>query len=468
MGSQGFYNLDRILICMVICFVSNIENVRRILFVDHRWWWGCSNEKYYSVLMTRIVDFIAWLLFLLMLVVPQSFATIKAPMLFVVLLYVVSYLALGRLKLYSPEVINYYFLLAFLSLFWVLIGAVNDSDVRALSDAFRLYVVFSVIYVLLIIYVSNRDFYNIVIPVITLSAILIALISFYTVIDAAYNFESIPLFIKEEMYLQAGIHSGYTQLNNINIGMYCFLIPFLFSFFIMNKGKANLITLFALLLSILAVFIASRRMVIFLVVLAPFLCVIVDLFITARLNVALLVKVLIIYLVMAISVLVMLSINYYFNLFDTAGVIDRISDALIFDAESARETQFLSLIDGFYKNPIIGSGFGGETAVTRSVERPWNYELTYSKLLFNAGIIGVLLIFSLFFYYICMAFKMLRINNKQHSINASLMVGFFSVLIASASNPYLGSFDFLFVLSIPPLIISLIKKERRIGPSVYL
>ncbi|MFV1975717.1 MAG: hypothetical protein ACC651_08195 [Candidatus Scalindua sp.] len=349
-----------------------------------------------------------------------------------------------------------------------MIGAINDSDVRALSDAFRLYIVFSAIYMLLVIYVSNRDFYNIVLPVITVSSILIALISFYTVIDAAYNFGTIPLFVKDEMYLQAGIHDGYTQLNNINIGMYCFLISFLFSYFIMNKRKENKIIIFALLLSVLAVFIASRRIVIILIVLVPILSVIVDLFITTRLNVALCAKVLKIYLVLAMFVFVMLSINYYFDLFNTSGIVSRISDALIFDAGSARQTQFQSLIDGFYKNPVVGSGFGGETAVTRSAERPWNYELTYSKLLFNSGVIGVLLIFSLFSYYIFVTFKMLRINNKQHSINVSLMVGFFSVLIASASNPYLGPFDFLFVFAIPPLIISLIRKERRIGASVYL
>ncbi|HHI93670.1 MAG TPA: hypothetical protein ENK04_09195 [Gammaproteobacteria bacterium] len=370
---------------------------------------------------------------------------------------------MGELKLYSSEIIKYYYFIALVSLCWILIGALNDNDIRALSDAFRLYIIFSAIYLLLVIYISNRDFYSNILSITSLSAILIAFISFYTVIDVVYNLESIPLVIKDEMYLQVGIHDGYTHLNNINIGMYCFLVPFLLSFVIMDDGKKNTIILFALFLSILAVLLASRRIIVFLIMLVPFLCVIVDLFITTKLNIMLCAKVLKIYLVFFVLLIIILSINYYLDLFDLKGVFNRITDALIYDEGSARQTQFLSLINGFYENPILGSGFGGEASVIRSVERPWNYELTYSKLLFNAGIVGSLLIFSLFSYYVLITFKMCRLNKRYHSINVSLMVGFFSVLIASASNPYLGSFDYLFVFSILPLIINLTKRDMKRG-----
>jgi hypothetical protein len=193
----------------------------------------------------------------------------------------------------------------------------------------------------------------------------------------------------------------------------------------------------------------------------PLLCILVDLFITNKFNSKLVAKVSKIYLMFFAILITVMSIIYYFDLFNLAGAFGRVADALILDEDSPRQVQYRALTEGFYNYPILGSGFGGEVSDIRSVDRPWNFELTYSKLLFNVGVVGVVLIFILFLYYILKIFRMCRSNKKNHSINTSLLVGFFCVAIASASNPYINSFDFLFVLAILPLIINLTKKEMN-------
>jgi len=411
-------------------------------------------------LMNRLTDFLITLFFLLVFVAPQSFSFIKLPILGFILLYVLLNILFGKLKIYSFDAINYYFFISLISLVWILIGVLNDNNVTALYDAFRLFVVYNAIYILLLIYITNRNFYKNVLPIISIAAILIALIAFYTVIDQVYNLESIPLVISHEMFLLAGIHSGYTELGNINIGMYSFLLPFLLSFIIMDGNKKNKLTYFALFISVLAVILASRRMIIFLIILVPFLCLIIDLFITTKLNLKIFYKVAKIYLPILMMLCLVFLLSYYFDMFDTVGFSERITDALIYNENSVRQTQFKSLIDGFYENPIMGSGFGGEASVIRSADRPWNYELTYPKVLFHAGIIGVLFLVTLFSYYTFKSLKLCVKNKRYYSINVSLMVGFVSVLIASASNPYMNSFDYLFILAIPPLIISLVKKDK--------
>ena len=89
----------------------------------------------------------------------------------------------------------------------------------------------------------------------------------------------------------------------------------------------------------------------------------------------------------------------------------------------------------------------------RSDERPWTFELTYSRLLFNAGLLGMGLLLLFFCTYLLLTLRKIR-HSAHASIHVSMLTGFLTVLIAAASNPYLSSFDFLFALSIIPLILN--------------
>jgi hypothetical protein len=107
----------------------------------------------------------------------------------------------------------------------------------------------------------------------------------------------------------------------------------------------------------------------------------------------------------------------------------------------------------FADSHFWGSGFGGLTSVIRSDDRPWTFELTYSRLLFNAGTLGIGILLLFFSTYLLLTLRKIR-RSSSAAIHVSLLTGFLAVLIAAASNPYLSSFDFLFALSIIPLILN--------------
>lgn len=418
--------------------------------------------------MLRIIDFLVCLFFILIFIIPQSFFLLKIPVLFVVISYVAVKLIQGELIVYSFEVVKFYFFISCLSIFWVFIGSLYGNNVEALTGSFKLYVVYSLIYLLLVIYISNRNFYNIILPLISVSAIIISAIIFCALFEVLSGIEFIPLFIKEKMDLRVGIHSGYTHITSRNVATFSFILPFLISFVIMEKRRVSKLVYGALFLSLLALLVTSRRMILFVVVFVPFLCIILDVLVTFKIDLKLFYKVFWIYiLVLIILFTLLLFVINSSDLFSISGLYTRIFDALIYDTDSPRQKQFSSLLNGFYSFPLFGTGFGGEASEIRSLEMPWAYELTYSKLLFNAGIIGTTLVVCLFGWYIIKAIRACRNDINNYPVNFSLMIGFFSVIIIYSSNPYIN-FDLLFVWGILPLIIVLSKKDRLLTNRLLL
>ena len=59
---------------------------------------------------------------------------------------------------------------------------------------------------------------------------------------------------------------------------------------------------------------------------------------------------------------------------------------------NVRIEQFYALFNGWIKSPVFGYGSGAVLSeYIRSIEEPWNYELSYMKLLYDFGLIGVAL-----------------------------------------------------------------------------
>jgi hypothetical protein len=64
--------------------------------------------------------------------------------------------------------------------------------------------------------------------------------------------------------------------------------------------------------------------------------------------------------------------------------------------DEERYLQYKSLIEGWLKSPLIGSGVGAVASYVRSDEQPWSYELYFISILFQQGIIGFFMYFILF------------------------------------------------------------------------
>lgn len=403
--------------------------------------------------ISSITRFSMATLMMMIFIIPQSFFWLKLPFLGVVLLWVMVEGARDRWKIRSEAFLPYYLIFGILTVSWCIVGLIRGNPEIAALEALRVYVVYMGGFCALAIYVSSFDYLKYVDRVVVAGAFGICAVAIYALLDIIFQLGWLPEFVKEDMYLQVGVHDGYIQMNNVNIGMLAFIVPYLISRLILGErrdGRARLI--FGLMVAVIAAILASRRAVLALVLITPMLAVVIGA-LTGQVTHRLRRRFVQFYVLPLLFAGVGGWLVFYTGIDFLDGFTERVLSTFITDHDEPRPLQHAALMVGFSDSYFWGSGFGGLTSVIRSDERPWTFELTYSRLLFNAGLLGVGLLVLFFSVYLLLTLRKIRRSGHAH-IQVPLLTGFLSVLIASASNPYLSSFDFLFVLSIIPLILN--------------
>jgi hypothetical protein len=120
-----------------------------------------------------------------------------------------------------------------------------------------------------------------------------------------------------------------------------------------------------------------------------------------------------------------------------------------FDIRTTQVEQILAQAD---KSPVLGTGFGnGIPGYIRDPEHPWRVELTYMALLFQTGMIGVLL-------YMLVAQKfasvILAATKKSGIVVWPFVMGMCGALLAAGTNPYLNYGTGQWVLFLPIAIFN--------------
>jgi len=393
------------------------------------------------------------ILMVMIFIIPQSFMALKLPLLAVVLIGMMMEGIRNRWEIRSRAVQPYYILFCLMSITWAIIGLTKGNDEIAIMEALRVYVIYMVIYFVLVIFVSNLNYETHVDQIVIIGALGIGLVAIYTLADQIVSLGWIPQFIKDEMFLEVGLHDGYVQMNNVNIGMLTFIAPYLLSRLMLSEpNDRHAYLILALVVAVVAAILASRRIVLILLLIVPLLIFTIHI-ITCQPNRYYLQRRSRNYFLILLTTGVGIWLFSYWGLDFFDGFVGRVMSAFDSDNDDVRSLQHAALMSGFTDNFFWGTGFGGVTDVIRSDERPWTFELTYSRLLFNGGLIGFGLV--MLFYIVYLLLVLHKIRHAAHApLYISLLVGFLSVSIASATNPYLSSFDFLFALSIIPLILN--------------
>lgn len=118
--------------------------------------------------------------------------------------------------------------------------------------------------------------------------------------------------------------------------------------------------------------------------------------------------------------------------------------------DSIRTDQAEALLRGWAMNPIFGSGFGARVPdYARTSERPWVLELQYHLLLFNVGLVGVLIVCGI---AVCST-VLLRTAARSTpalvpTLTATTTTGL-AMLMANATNPYLQAPGHMWALFLP-------------------
>ncbi len=113
-----------------------------------------------------------------------------------------------------------------------------------------------------------------------------------------------------------------------------------------------------------------------------------------------------------------------------------------------RVLQSKYLVDGILDTYFLGAGHGIGVPYVRNDINPWRYELLWLATFYRVGLIGFL-IYSIPFYYIYKSYRCLGLANVRNGSDIFVYGGFVAILIASATNPYLESFDFQWMVVFP-------------------
>ncbi|MBT1070607.1 O-antigen ligase family protein [Pelotalea chapellei] len=134
----------------------------------------------------------------------------------------------------------------------------------------------------------------------------------------------------------------------------------------------------------------------------------------------------------------------------------------IFDFQSnesnlERKFQYEALKEGISQNVIIGAGAGAAASYSRSFEQPWAYELFYVSVIYHYGILCFLVYLSGIIYLVWRQLKFIFLPALDHQtrlFSLCFLAGFFSFLIATATNPYIGKFDYMWIIFIPVMMVN--------------
>lgn len=401
---------------------------------------------------TKSVNTILTLLLISVFAFPNSFTFVKTIILSITLFILVFFLYRSKIMIQSDTLL-FYLIFTTLSSMWILWGMLNGGYDKALNDAFKLYIIYSLIICLLITFFQNGRYLNLMLRSFFVSAMIISVINITSFAEAISGLQFFPEWFKQEMSIGVGLHEGYSDVSANNINSLFFIVPIIYAVAISNNSSINYPKIFMWLLLIVSMFTAllsGRRALIILLFLIPFIYKFQAFFVlnkkSRKKRGIHVITMILLYLFPLIAIYVL----YSLDIIDMADLVNRLCSA--FAGDTVRVDQYKALMEGFSDKYILGSGFGGSVSVKRSSDRPWMYELTYIQMLFNGGLAGFGAVFTLFGFFYVKAIISIRQFCSYQEESLALLTGFLVFCIASASNPYFSSFDTLFILGTLPLI----------------
>jgi O-antigen ligase len=254
-----------------------------------------------------------------------------------------------------------------------------------------------------------------------------------------------------------GNYDGFIEFRTYSLTTVMYGFPFVLSFILVHRGELRGLKKFAINLLLLAIILASlgsgRRAFWLVMLLTPLI-----IFPFLQLSSCRLRAIPFFSMTFKASVLAALAIGGVIAAIglDPVALIENFISAFQGQEASsgARFLQAASLWEKFTESPLIGRGFGSTVDVVRSHETPWAYELSYLALLMNVGLFGFL-IYSVAVIWIALkGIELSRKNAEFAKLFVPLIVSLCAFLIMNATNPYLGKFDYLWVIFLPVALLN--------------
>lgn len=396
----------------------------------------------------------------MMLFVPTTYKYIKAVLLVLILISIaISIFSRGGKLSLHPIVLLLTLFMMMVGSAFMLLGLMHDAP-GALRVG-TVHVLWPFVFTVMVTGAANEKILVGLLRTLVIATIAISLYSISFILHAAGWLPDI-LYVPIDQGQVVGFYQGFIEYNMYSISSLLFLVPFLVGcLFVWPKNMIMPVSrawlLIGAVLGFAAVLLSGRRVLLLVVALSPFIVLIfrgaMDC-LQRRMNRKLVIRSLIISVFGVICIYIFLQYVYSFNFQNLWNNFVQGFDFSNDDSGLCRRDQFYSLLRGWADSPVFGAGLGAATDVTRDDLMPWAYELYYVSLLFHMGIVGLFCYLFGVVWIFWMGLRILRSGDRIGLYMLPVLVGTSCFLIASATNPYIGKFDYMWVIFLPIAFIN--------------
>ncbi|MDK1725891.1 O-antigen ligase family protein [Dellaglioa algida] len=393
------------------------------------------------------LNYIITSLLFLILYMPTKFQIIKILLLFIMLFYLfLSGLSKSELML-SKSILRWTVLYMAFNVIFLFIGIHNNPNSEVLNIFGPVKIVWPILYFLTIIILFSSSKVNVnfeklfwalgvILPLLMIVTFLLGMRGIsMPFIDSLFNFQ-ISGF--------GGFNSYFTPAITSLFFLGSFSIVY-----VLSAPKKKIYWLIPTSLIVLAALLIGRRALLFTLLLAPALYLIIET-IQKGINIRALKNLILLFSVgAAFTIIVLKYSGLNLRIFQLDNVVVQ---------SDLRSSQFESLIKGWKNNPFFGSGFGSNAGVVRS-KTSGMYELSYAALLFQTGIAGFIGYLSLYFYLFIKLCKMYKKTSRKYYL--AVAIGYMDLMVANATNPYIDSFDGMWIIFFLLAIINRYEVTKR-------
>ncbi|WP_341582333.1 hypothetical protein [Marinobacter metalliresistant] len=391
--------------------------------------------------------------FALMLVVPT---TLQAPRgVFLVLIAVVGGVLALRTWRVHRDIILLWLLTMLVGLFGVIWGVTNSAP-GALKVT-SVYLIWPVLYLLFIGLAHDPRVIKSIESALLVGITFATLMALTVILAGLLGYGSIIYPLLEFQGAAFGNYGGFIEFRTYGLTTVMYGFPFVLSVILVRRGELRGLRKFGIYLLLFAIVLAAlgsgRRAFWLVMLLTPFI-----MLSFLQLSSCHLKPVPFLSLTFKSSVLAVLAIACIITAIglDPVALVENFVAAFQGQEASSGERfkQAASLWEKFSESPVVGHGFGSTVDVVRSHDTPWAYELSYLALLMNVGLVGFLIYSAAVLWVALKGIQLSRKNAEFAKLFVPLITALSAFLIMNATNPYLGKFDYLWVIFLPVALIN--------------
>lgn len=395
-------------------------------------------------------------IFLLSINFPGVLQVLKLPLLLVVFLLLSMTRRMQRFKL-STTLVFFSLVIAFYGLCSIVYGgAVGNPGAFSMLNVL---VVYPLLFMIIIAMFDEEKIKSIdQFLVFSASTLVISqvlyILSFYNV-DGGVYYNFLAGLYKDELSINA-VEENYFLFTHPAVSSFLFFIPYAFVSLIISE-KISYFRLTIIVLMFILMLLTGRRAFYISFVIVILFAILV-LMISNRPNYIVFKR-----LSIFVGLMVALVIPFMMlNILNVDILMEKLNSIFDFSSNESnleRKLQYDALMHGFFNNVFFGQGAGAVANYIRSHTQPWAYELSYIAMLFQLGLVGVLIYTSAVIYLFYGFISRIKfLSNEFLFFSTAVFSGFLSLIVANASNPYLLKFDYMWVIFLPVAIVNSMRK----------